>query len=516
MVGEGEGQYEIASHKRIMAETSWKRRNIWVFNLEEQKQQRYSTRKVMPKLSNNNAEKQSDSNLWYLDNGAINHMSGKLCKFKELDQSIKGQVSENADCLLTKIDENSWLWHARLGHVSFKAMMLLSNEKMVQGMPEISSQNESKEEALEALKSFKTMAENGTVRKIKTLRTDRGGVTPYEAWSARKPNIGPIRVFRSLSHIKLPANEATKLSDRSKMVINLGKEPGLKLYRVYDPKNGSVHSSAYENSPYSGQSSRNEGDSGNTSNISHSVESTPPSGNTPQSAHSSFFNSNSESSSEAPRRYKQLSEIYDATEKIELEDDELMLTGKVEPTNFNNAACEPMRLPLALVAKNSWEVHHLEVKSAFLNGEIQEEVYVTQPEGVVKKEKKYFDYRLVKDLYGLRQVPRSGYAKLSKCLEQLGFIRCPYEHAVYTKKTGKAMLIIGVYVDDLLVTGTRVSIIEEFKNQLSKRFEMSNFGKLSYYLGIEVSGIIRFPNSSESGIGKWAIPDGVRHADLRV
>ncbi|KAL8110530.1 hypothetical protein AgCh_026308 [Apium graveolens] len=49
--------------------------------------------------------------------------------------------SENADCLLTKIDENSWLWHARLGHVNFKAMMLLSNEKMVQGIPEIRSQN---------------------------------------------------------------------------------------------------------------------------------------------------------------------------------------------------------------------------------------------------------------------------------------------------------------------------------------------------------------------------------------
>ncbi|XP_074337619.1 uncharacterized protein LOC141674813 [Apium graveolens] len=208
------------------------------------------------------------------------------------------------------------------------------------------------------------------------------GVILYEAWSTRKPYIGHIRVFGCLSHRKLPANKATKLSDRSKMVINLGKEPGTKSYRVYDPKNGSVHvsrdvifeegkewhweqnettegvtqgegennnflnsqseqSSAYENNPHSGQSSRNEGDSRNTSNISHSTESTPPSSNTPPSAHSSFFNTNSESSSEAPRRYKQLSEIYDATEEIELDDDELMLTGKVEPMNFNNAASEP-------------------------------------------------------------------------------------------------------------------------------------------------------------------------------
>lgn len=70
---------------------------------------------------------------------------------------------------------------------------------------------------------------------------------------------------------------------------------------------------------------------------------------------------------------------------------------------------------------------------------------------------------------------------------ELGFVRCPYEHAVYTKKVGDDRLIIGVYVDDLLVTGTSVSVIEEFKDQMNKRFEMSDLGKLAYYLGIEVN-----------------------------
>lgn len=73
---------------------------------------------------------------------------------------------------------------------------------------------------------------------------------------------------------------------------------------------------------------------------------------------------------------------------------------------------------------------------------------------------------------------------------------------VYVKKIGEDMLIIGVYVDDLLVTGTKVSIIEEFKDQMSKRFEMSNLGKLSYYLGIEVEQGSRYSELKQSAYAK--------------
>lgn len=147
---------------------------------------------------------------------------------------------------------------------------------------------------------------------------------------------------------------------------------------------------------------------------------------------------------------------------------------------------ETVHLLLALAAKNSWEVHHLDVKSAFLNGELQEVVYVTQPEGFVMKNSERLVYRLFKALYGLRQAPRAWYARLSKYLETLGFTKCPYEHAVYTKREGGEALVIGVYVDDLLVTGTSISVINKFKKEMGEEFDMSDLGKLSYYLGIEV------------------------------
>lgn len=87
-------------------------------------------------------------------------------------------------------------------------------------------------------------------------------------------------------------------------------------------------------------------------------------------------------------------------------------------------------------------------------------------------------YKLHKALYGLRQAPRAWYSKLSRYLEEIGFSRCPYEHAVYTKKDGNKLLIVGVYVDDILVTGTYLSI-QGFKDQMNAKYEMSDMGLLS-------------------------------------
>lgn len=132
---------------------------------------------------------------------------------------------------------------------------------------------------------------------------------------------------------------------------------------------------------------------------------------------------------------------------------------------------ETVHLLLALAAKNEWEIHHLDVISAFLNGELLEEVYVNQPEGFVKKGCEHMVYKLYKALYGLCQAPRAWYSKLSKCLEVMGLNRCPYEHVVYTKREADECLIIAVYVDDLLITGTSVSVIKRFKEQMAARFE---------------------------------------------
>jgi hypothetical protein len=139
-----------------------------------------------------------------------------------------------------------------------------------------------------------------------------------------------------------------------------------------------------------------------------------------------------------------------------------------------------------LAAHHSWEVHHLDVKSAFLNGDLTEEVYVSQPPGFVVHGMEGKVLRLKKALYGLRQAPWAWNAKLHSTLLSLGFTRCPSEHAVYARGNASSRLLIGVYVDDLIITGCSKLEIAKFKREMSDRFKMSDLGMLSYYLGMEV------------------------------
>ncbi|GJY79920.1 zinc finger, CCHC-type containing protein [Tanacetum coccineum] len=151
------------------------------------------------------------------------------------------------------------------------------------------------------------------------------------------------------------------------------------------------------------------------------------------------------------------------------------------------ARIETVRLILALAAYHGWQVHHLDVKSAFLHGDLKEEVYVTQPEGFVQQGNSGKVYKLTKALYGLRQAPRAWNVKLDQTLKSLDFKKCNLEQAVYTKRNKTSTLIVGVYVDDLIITGTPRKELEVFKSQMEEKFEMSDLGLLAYYLGIEVT-----------------------------
>lgn len=149
------------------------------------------------------------------------------------------------------------------------------------------------------------------------------------------------------------------------------------------------------------------------------------------------------------------------------------------------ARLESVRMILAVAAHQDWRVHHMDVKAAFLNGELQEEVYVQQPPGFAMGRAGQV-LKLRKALYGLRQAPRAWYAKLDACLNSLGFTRSDHEHAVYTRRTSSKPLVVGVYVDDLLITGPVDGDIARFKQEMLEKFRMSDLGLLSYYLGIEV------------------------------
>lgn len=127
------------------------------------------------------------------------------------------------------------------------------------------------------------------------------------------------------------------------------------------------------------------------------------------------------------------------------------------------ARLETVRLFLTLAGQEGWHVHHMDVKSAFLNGELEKEVYVVQPPGYEEKKKAQMVLKLRKALYGLRQAPRAWNSKLDRSLTSLGFKRISLEHAVYKRSIGESMILVGVYVDDLIVTGSDDHEITQFK-----------------------------------------------------
>ncbi|KAD2804715.1 hypothetical protein E3N88_38092 [Mikania micrantha] len=157
------------------------------------------------------------------------------------------------------------------------------------------------------------------------------------------------------------------------------------------------------------------------------------------------------------------------------------------------ARMETVRLLLAIAAQQGWFVHHLDVKTAFLHGELKEQVFVSQPEGFERKGAEGKVYKLSKALYGLKQAPRAWNMKLDSVLKVLGFVKCKQEPAVYKRGHKKKIIIMGVYVDDLFLTGESEEEIKKVKGQLEESFEMSDLGLLNYYLGIEVK-------QDESGI----------------
>ena len=120
-----------------------------------------------------------------------------------------------------------------------------------------------------------------------------------------------------------------------------------------------------------------------------------------------------------------------------------------------------IRTIIALATSMGWKLHQMDVNTSFLNGEIDEEVYIEQPEELMIYDKKYHVYRLKKARYGLKQTPRAWYEKMDGFLMSLGFNKSAADPNLYYHIVGNECLILVLYVDDLFPTGSKT---ESFKN----------------------------------------------------
>ncbi|KAL0347056.1 UNVERIFIED_CONTAM: Retrovirus-related Pol polyprotein from transposon TNT 1-94 [Sesamum calycinum] len=146
-----------------------------------------------------------------------------------------------------------------------------------------------------------------------------------------------------------------------------------------------------------------------------------------------------------------------------------------------------IRVLIAVAALYDLEIHQMDVKTAFLNGELDEEIYMEQPEGFVVPGQEKKVCRLVKSLYGLKQAPEQCHEKFDRTMLSNGFKINECDKCVYVKSTQHSFIIVCLYVDDMLIMGSNRDIILTTKKMLTKHFDMKDMGLADVILGIKIS-----------------------------
>ncbi|GJT83734.1 retrovirus-related pol polyprotein from transposon TNT 1-94 [Tanacetum coccineum] len=150
------------------------------------------------------------------------------------------------------------------------------------------------------------------------------------------------------------------------------------------------------------------------------------------------------------------------------------------------ARIEAIQIFVANAAHKNMTIYQMDVKIVFLNGKLREEVYVSQPEGFVDQDNPNHMYSLKKALYGLKQAPRAWYDMLSKFLLSQMFFKGVVDPTLFTRKEGKDILLVQIYVDDIIFASTDPALCDVFAEIMSSKFKMSMMGKMSFFLGLQI------------------------------
>ncbi|KAL4022755.1 hypothetical protein IC575_016500 [Cucumis melo] len=164
---------------------------------------------------------------------------------------------------------------------------------------------------------------------------------------------------------------------------------------------------------------------------------------------------------------------------------------QVEGVDFDEtfasvARLEAIRLLLSISCFQKFKLFQMDVKSAFLNGYLNEEVYVAQLKGFVDPEFAQYVYKLNKALYGLKQAPRAWYERLTMYLGERGYLRSETDKTLFINRTSTNLIVAQIYVDDIIFGGFPKTLVDNFINIKKSEFEMSLVGELSCFLGLQI------------------------------
>ncbi|CAL9019831.1 unnamed protein product [Prunus brigantina] len=398
-------------------------------------------------------------------------------------------------------------------------------------------------------------------------------MTPFEAYTGRKPGIAHLKVFGCLCHVLIPSVLRHKLEENSHKCIFMGYGLCEKGYRLYDPKTRKIILSRdvyfdeeaswkWENpSNAHVRMSMPDGNQGTAETEQRVLDEQSQPLDTQMQMEEEIAPQGEETFDETqrfdhtPHKWRSINDIMaqcnmcivepDSFEEADLDESwrsameaelemieknntwklvdrpfdkpvigvkwvykvKLNLDGTVQKNKARLVAkgysqkpgidydetfapvarLDTIRTLIALAAQKEWSLFQLDMKSAFLNGILKEEVYVEQPQGYVQESKDTKVYRLNKALYGLKQAPRAWYDEIDAYFNTAGFKKSLSEATLYIKTSDTSgIIIVSLYVDDIIYTGSCPKMLEEFKQDMMQHYEMTDLGLLHHFLGMGV------------------------------
>ncbi|GJW46030.1 retrovirus-related pol polyprotein from transposon TNT 1-94 [Tanacetum coccineum] len=157
--------------------------------------------------------------------------------------------------------------------------------------------------------------------------------------------------------------------------------------------------------------------------------------------------------------------------------------------NQRTLRLELIRILLVIACANDFKLYQMDVKSTFLNGFINEEVYVARPPGFIDFAKPNYVYKLKKALYGLKQAPKAWYDRLKSFLIKHEYSMGMVDNTLFTKKSKSHLIIVQIYVDDIISSSTSQNLCDDLTKIMHDEFEMSMMGELNFFLGLQIKQI---------------------------
>ncbi|PNY01125.1 putative LRR receptor-like protein kinase, partial [Trifolium pratense] len=304
-----------------------------------------------------------------------------------------------------------------------------------------------------------------------TLRTGTS-TTLYELWKGRRPTVKHFHLFGSKCYILANKEPRRKLDPKSEEGIFLGYSTNSRAYRVYNPITKVIMESVnvvIDDSPSPKQEDV-------AADGEPSIELTDDSGLEEESDHEIYKNKSDEKGVVTRNKARLVAQGYTQVEGLDFDE-----------TFAPVARLESIRLLHGVACILKFKLYQMDVKSAFLDGYLHEEVYVEQPKGFIDPNHPDQVYKLKKALYGLKQATRAWYERLTDFLVSQRYRKGGNDKTLFVKEKRGNLMIAQIYVVDDIVFGGMVDpMVQHFVNQMQSEFEMSLVGELTYFLGLQV------------------------------